>query len=363
LKNILFVLVLLISAQLDAQEKTGPVKLAVAGLSHGHNGWILGRKNDDKVVLVGVYEADQALAQQLMKQYNLDPKLFYTDLNKMLQETKPEGVLAYGTTYQHLSVVEVCAPKGIPVMVEKPLATTVEHANRMLELSKKHNVLVLTNYETSWYPTTDKTFELTKDDMTFGKIRKVVVHDGHQGPREIGVPDYFFNWLTDPVQNGGGALTDFGCYGANLMTYLMRGEKPTSVTAVLQQYKPKIYPKVDDEATIIVTYPSAQCIIQASWNWPYGRKDMAVYGDSGYAITMDSKKMVAKSKKNAEEQLNLTPEQTGTYTSPFLYFADVIRGKLKPSPYSPYTLENNMVVVKILDAARRSAAEGKTIKF
>ncbi len=79
---------------------------------------------------------------------------------------------------------------------------------------------------------------------------------------------YFFKWLTDPVQNGGGALMDFGCYGANLMTYLMKGQQPLSVTAVTQHFKPEVYPKVDDEATIIVTYPTAQCIIQGSWNWP-----------------------------------------------------------------------------------------------
>jgi len=113
----------------------------------------------------------------------------------------------------------------------------------------------LTNFETSWYPTTDKTHSLTRDTAFMCKIRKVVVHDGHEGPREIGVSSEFFDWLTDPVQNGGGALMDFGCYGANLMTYLMNGEMPISVTAITSQFKPHIYPKVDDEATIVLAYP------------------------------------------------------------------------------------------------------------
>ena len=115
-----------------------------------------------------------------------------------------------------------------------------------------------------------------------------MVHDGHQGPKEIGVNKEFFDWLTDPIQNGGGALVDFGCYGANLMTYLMQGQQPISVTAVTQHFKPGIYPEVDDEATIIVSYPTAQCIIQASWNWPFGRKDLEVYGQIGYIITKDN---------------------------------------------------------------------------
>lgn len=346
-----------------AQDKKNPVRLAVAGIAHGHNGWILGRKNDADIELVGIYEADQALANLLMKQYKLDPALFYTDLKKMLEAVKPEGVLAFGTTFQHLSVVEACAPRGIHVMVEKPLATTVEHAEKIRALANKYKVQVLTNFETSWYPTTDKTFQLTRDTSFMGRIRKLVVHDGHQGPKEIGVPAYFFDWLTDPVQNGGGALTDFGCYGANLATALMNGETPISVTAVTQQLKPHIYPKVDDEATIILTYPSAQCIIQASWNWPFSRKDMEVYGEAGYVITYNNNRMKAKGRTGAEKEYELSPGETSTYTSPFPYFADVIRGRIKVPPYGYYSLENNVLVVRILEAARTSAKTGKTIKL
>ena len=65
----------------------------------------------------------------------------------------------------------------------------------------------------------------------------------------------FLAWLNDPKLNGGGALYDFGCYGADLMTWLMDGQRPISVTATTQQIKPDIYPRVDDEATIILTYP------------------------------------------------------------------------------------------------------------
>jgi predicted dehydrogenase len=179
---------------------------------------------------------------------------------------------------------------------------------------------------------------------------------------EIGVNKEFFDWLTDPVQNGGGALVDFGCYGANLMTYLMKGEKPISVTAVTRQFKPSIYPKVDDEATIIVSYPSAQCIIQASWNWPFGRKDMEVYGENGYIIAANNTSMRVRNRKTDGEQSRLvTTREMPVYQDPFSYFADVIRGKIEIPKNGLYSLENNFTVVQILDAARRSAATGKTV--
>ena len=73
---------------------------------------------------------------------------------------------------------------------------------------------------------------------------------------------------------------DFGCYGANLIAWLMRDQTPVSVSATFQNLKrDPLYAKVDDEATIVVAYPQTQGIIQASWNWPYHRKDLEVYGE------------------------------------------------------------------------------------
>src|SRR5258706_1697900 len=304
-----------------------PVRIAVAGITHGHVSWIL-RRNKPDVVLVGIYEPDSELAQRYAKRYNLNAALIYNDLGKMLDAVKPEAVVAFGSIYEHMAVVEACAPRGINVMVEKPLASTLQQALRMDSLAKKYNIQLLTNFETSWYPSTVKTYELVNDSNYLGNIKKVVIHDGHQGPKEIGVSKEFFDWLTDPVQNGGGALMDFGCYGANLMTYLMQGQQPVSVTAVTQHFKPDVYPRVDDEATIIFTYSSAQCIIQASWNWPFGRKDMEVYGTTGYIIAVNNTAMRLRSQPDSvEHSRKVTSSDVEVYEDPFAYLADVIRNK------------------------------------
>ncbi|MBD0376136.1 MAG: Gfo/Idh/MocA family oxidoreductase [Flavisolibacter sp.] len=341
---------------------TSPLRLAVAGITHGHVSWILGRKNKEDVIVAGIYEPNTELAQRYAKRFNLNADLFYTDLRKMLDAVKPEAVVAFGSIYQHMAVVEACAPRGIHVMVEKPLATNVAHAERMAQLARKYNIHLLTNYETSWYPTTEKTYQLVADTNYMGRIKKVVVHDGHQGPKEIGVNKEFLDWLTDPVQNGGGALIDFGCYGANLMTYLMQGQEPVSVTAVTRQFKPAIYPKVDDDATIIVAYPAAQCIIQASWNWPFSRKDMEVYGETGYVVAVNNTTLRLRNKENnAEQTIQVTAKEVNVYEDPFSYFADVVRGKIQVPVNGLYSLENNVQVVRILEAARQSAKTGKTV--
>jgi predicted dehydrogenase len=364
LNNLILLLISVIMVlNLQAQEPSvKPVRLAIAGGTHGHIAFILGRKPKSDFTLVGLYEPNRDLALRLAKQYNFNPKLIYADLGKMLDSVKPEAVVAFGSIYEHMKVVEECAPRGIHVMVEKPLATNNDHAIRMAELAEKYHIYILTDYETSWYPSTAKSFQLANDSNYVGEIRKVVIHDGHQGPKEIGCSKEFLEWLTDPMQNGGGALIDFGCYGANLMTYLLKGEEPVSVTAVTRHFKPDIYPKVDDEATIIVSYPVAQCIIQASWNWPFGRKDMEIYGVSGSIVAANGNNMrLRNGKMDSERTVKVTSKDVEVYEDPFSYFADVIKGKIKMTKYDPYSIENNLIVVKILDAARESARKGETI--
>ncbi len=337
-----------------------PVRIAVAGLSHGHVGWVFNRKEKKDTELVGIYEKDKALAEKFIKRYNLDPKIFYDDLDKMLANAKPEAVTAFGPINEHVSIVRAAAPLKIHVMVEKPLATTYADALEIAALAQRYGIKVLTNYETSWYASNQYVQQLAEDGK-LGEIRKVMVNDGHQGPREIGVSDEFFAFLTDPVQNGAGALNDFGCYGANLMTWLMKGEKPLSVTAVTQQNKPEIYPKVDDEATIILQYPKAQCVIQASWNWTFGRKDMEVYGTQGYAVAVNATTVRQRlQEKSPEETLKLEP-RPAPYLDPFSVLADVVQERLVLDTNDLYGLPVNVTVVQILEAAKKSAQSGKKV--
>ena len=339
-----------------------PIRLAVAGMSHGHISFILDRPDKGYFKLVGVYDSSQVVTQKRADQFQLSSNLIYNNLETMLDETQPEAVVAFGSIHAHLAVVEACAPRGIDVMVEKPLAVNMEHARRMAQLAKKYDIHLLTDYETSWYPTTAKSLNMVCQDNFAGQLRKVVFHHGHRGPVEIGCSQIFLEWLTDPVLNGGGAIIDFGCYGANIMTALTRGKKPVSVTAVTRQFKPEVYPQVDDEATIVVDYPESQCIIQASWNWPFSRKDMEIYGTGGYIKADDSQNMRIRSDKtDGETKMKITAGDVDVYEDPFIYFAGVSSGDIKVPAYGLYSLENNLRVVQILDAARKSAETGKTV--
>lgn len=353
---ILYFLFVLLVIQIQAQQPK-PLRIGIDGLTHTHVHGLLSRAKDGDIEIVGIAEANRELAERYLKQYNLPFSLIYPTLTEMLDKCKPEAVSAFNSTYEHLETVKICAPRKIHVMVEKPLAVSMDHAKQMQALAKKHNIYLLTNYETTWYGSNHKLFSMLD---SIGDLRKFVVHDGHQGPKEIGVNKEFLDWLTDPVLDGGGAVMDFGCYGANLITWLMNGMRPESVFAVTQQIKPEVYPRVDDEATIILTYPKAQGIVQASWNWPYNRKDMEIYGVHGYMIA-DRAGLKIKTAPEKKEEYQAVPPPQSPYNDPFAYFAAVINGKIKLNPTDLSSLENNMIVVEILDAAKKSAKEGKRI--
>ena len=341
--------------------KRKPLRVAIVGLVHTHVHWILGYEKKDEIEIVGIAEADRQLAETYSKQHGYKMDMVYTTMEEMIQKTKPEAVLAFNTIYDHLKVVEYCAPRGIHVMVEKPLAVSNDHAMKMLALAKKHNIHLLTNYETTWYGSNAKAYQIIKQDKQIGDIRKIVFHTGHPGPVEIGCNPEFLEWLTDPVLNGGGAITDFGCYGADLATWLMDGETPLTVTAITQQIKPELYPKVDDEATILLTYKKAQVIIQASWNWPYGRKDMYVYGKTGFVFCKDGTNMQLKEDEKKEPQILTALPLSNDRNDPFVYFANVIRGNIVMDKYDLSSPATNEIVIKILDAAKHAAKTGKTV--
>jgi predicted dehydrogenase len=358
----LFLFSLLAFGQAGETPQTKPLRLAIAGLVHGHvSGFLHTAKTRKDVEIVGVFDPDPALTASYARRNALAPEVLFTDLAAMLDRVKPEAVATFTSTFDHAMVVEACARRHIPVMMEKPLAVDMTQARAIQKAALDSGIPVMVNYETTWYKSHAEIWKIVKDQKGMGEIRKMVAMDGHQGPKEINVQPEFFAWLIDPMKNGAGALFDFGCYGANLMTWLMDNERPLAVTAIAQTDKPAIYPRVDDEATVLVQYPKAQGIIQASWNWPTNRKDFEVYGQTGYAIATGGDSLrVRLPGRNAEAPRALTDLPPAERDS-ISYFTGVARGQFKPSGLN--SLENNVIVVEILDAARESVRTGRKISL
>jgi predicted dehydrogenase len=356
---ILTVVLALVALAPARAQQSPPLRLAIAGLVHGHvSGFLRSALARSDVQIVGIFDPDPTLVRAYAERLKLAENIAFVDLATMLDRTKPEAVASFTNTFDHPAIVEAAAARGIHVMMEKPLAVTNADAARIARAAKSGSIQVFVNYETTWYASHGALWTMIKERQAAGPIRKMVALDGHSGPKAINVQPEFLAWLSDPVKNGAGALFDFGCYGANLMTWLMDNARPIAVTAVTQQFQPSVYPRVDDEASILVEYPSAQGIIQASWNWPFNRKDLEVYGASGLAIATGGNSLRAAFPKQPEHAVTLEPRPADERDS-ISHLIAVSRGARQPNALS--SLENNIIVTEILDAARESARTGRRV--
>jgi predicted dehydrogenase len=328
----------------------------LAGLAHGHAAGFLRQAEADVVTLVGVWETDDTIWEKYRKNARLTHVVRYTDLAEAVAKSGAEAVWAFSDTRDHLPIVRASAPRKLPVIVEKPLAVSWADATEMAGLAAQHGTLVLTNYETSWYPAFEEVRQMLGADGPLGPVRQIFAHAGHEGPVKIRVGPEFLNWLRDPARAGGGALFDFGCYGANLATWWLGNRAPIAVSAHTSRFDSENYPDCDDHAVIQLVYPDLQVTVIGSWHWPYARKDVALYGERGAVVTSNERLYTLRTGRTPAEPREAKAEPR----VPLSWFAATIRGGRDPVE-DPSSLANNLIVMRILEAARRSAATGRTI--
>ena len=211
----------------QAEDAKPPVRLAIVGLTHDHVGGFIPRiAGRTDVVLAGIVEPNHVLATRYAERAHLDSRLFHDTLDDLLAQTNVDAVAAFTSPFDHLRIVQMCAPRHLAVMMEKPMAVNIRAARAMAAASKKYGVPILVNYGTTWSPDINQMYRVLHDADGLGDVRRMVVAMGHPGPKEVGCSAEFLGWLTDPKLNGGGAMMDFGCYGANIMTWLMDGRRP-----------------------------------------------------------------------------------------------------------------------------------------
>jgi glucose-fructose oxidoreductase len=350
-------------APASAKQQGGRFRIGIIGLVHGHvDGFFRQALNRQEVEIAGIAEPDRALFDRYANKYHLDQKLYYPSAEALLSAARPDAAVLYTSTFGHRAAVETCARRGISVMMEKPLAVSYADAQAMAHAAQSAHIHILVNYETTWYASNKAVYDMLQNGE-LGDLRKMVFRDGHQGPKEIGVAPAFFSWLTDPKLNGAGALYDFGCYGADIATWLMKGQEPVSVSAVTQQIKPSIYPKVDDEADVIVKYPKAVAILEGSWNWPYSIKDGVVYGTKASVQTVLRDGISAVREVQKQRDVHTADALPAPYDDSLHYLTAIVRGEIPDDPASLSGIQTNVIVSEILDAARQSAEAGRTVSL
>ncbi len=346
-----------------SQEAKPPVRLAVIGLAHDAVGDFIQRvRSRPEVQLVGIVETNHELIARYAGLFSLSTNFFHPNMDALLAKTNAQAAAVFTSTIDHRLVAETCARHNVDIMFEKPLAVDLKQARAIAAAAKQGGIQIIVDYETAWYQANQTAYAISHEQHAIGDLRKIVVCAGNKGPKETGCSDEFLEWLTDPAPAGGGAMIDFGCYGVDLATWFVNGQRPVSVVAIAQHIKPEVYPKVEDEGTIILAYPQTQAIIQASWNWPFDRRDLAVYGRTGYVLVPQRDLLRMRQTGTEESELDLpAPPIPSVSSDDISYFLAVVRGEIQPSGMP--SLDINMIVTEILDAARESAQTGKRVEL
>jgi predicted dehydrogenase len=308
--------------------------------------------------LVGVAETVPDLIAEAKKAGVAD-NLIRADYARMLDETKPDMVWAFVRNSRHLEIVKACAPRKIHVIFEKPLAATYKDALAIRDLANKHGIYVMTNYQMAWWPS-NYTAKRHADSGTVGKVWRLRGIVGHGGPGSEGArSQYFFRWLTDPVDNGGGALMDFGCYNALWSLWYLG--RPETVFAQVNQLRPETFPKVEDTSAMILHYKNGVGIFEGSWDLPRSFQDLEIFGPDG-SIYVDRSAVEVRKGRRAEgaEKMDLTP-LPAERAEPIAYMVHCIRTKTAPDGL--VGLDLNLGVNEIIEAAKISVKTGKAVSL
>ncbi len=340
-------------------------KIAIIGLVHAHYGSHLPRilKSSD-VKLVGIAETIPDLVAEA-KQMGATNVPFFGDYRQMLEQTKPDIVWAFVENNRHLEIAKECAPRKINLMYEKPLALNHKDALAIAALAKKYDIQVLCNYQMAWWPANTEAKKQV-DSGVIGKPWRLRGTVGHGGPGSSGASKHFFDWLTDPVKNGGGALVDFGCYNALWSLWYMG--RPESVYAEVIHLRPERFPKVEDSATLVLRYPKGINIFEASWDLPRSFQDLEVFGSSTApdgtlvrgSIYMTQQKVELRKAAGQATEVPLT-RLPSDQADPIALMVSACRSH---KPIEGITaLEINVGVMEIIDAAKESIRTGRAVKL
>ncbi|MFN3651865.1 MAG: Gfo/Idh/MocA family protein [Armatimonadota bacterium] len=253
-------------------------RVGVAGLIHDHVwGMLRWWKELEGAELVAASDENAPLLEKVRSEYGAQN--VYASYREMFERERLDIVTVATDNAGTVEIVEAAAAAGVHVMSEKPMSATLEQAQRMVDACRRARVELMINWPTAWSPAIQTVDRLVREGA-IGAVHKTKYLAAHQGPKEIGCTPYFYEWLYDAQRNGAGALMDYCCYGANMAAHWLG--RPESVVGIMGTLVKPDFP-VDDNAVILMKYPHAFGIAEASWTQqaPDGGANPALYGATG----------------------------------------------------------------------------------
>jgi predicted dehydrogenase len=351
-------------------------RFRVVGINfdHMHMGDLLRQVHDHpQAEIAGICDADPARMAGAIANFGLPPDRVFTDVAACMA-TAPDLVILCPATADHARYVEMIAPHGATILVEKPFAASLADADRMIAACAAHNARLAINWPLAWYPSHNTAKQLI-DAGTIGELREVHFYDGNRGPlyhladkvsvtpEEVERQKPHSWWYK--AASGGGSLLDYLGYGATLGTWFMNGAAPLDVTAVAWGASGL---EVDEHSITILRYARGLSKMETRWGtftdpWtmqPQPHCGFVLVGSDGTISSWDYDDHVTVQTR-ANPQAHPVPAVTlqAPHRAPVEHLLHVIAtGAALHGPLDPATARLGQ---RIVDTAFASARAGRTL--
>lgn len=235
------------------------MKVAVIGVGSMGANHVRVFGNLDGVDLVGVCDANEANLAKVARRHRINA---YSDVSTLLNEAKPDAVAIAVPTTLHKSVASMAIEAGAHVLLEKPIAPTIEEGREIVALAKKYNVQLMIGHIERYNPAIQLLQQKLQEDV-IGELYRVEVD--RAGPFPARIFDV-------------GVTLDLAVHDLDIISSLLNA-RPTNVYGHSQQL---LHQNHEDAILGLIDYPGdILAILNINWTTPVKKREIRVYGRKG----------------------------------------------------------------------------------
>jgi predicted dehydrogenase len=355
------------------------LKLRVAGISfeHMHMGDNLRMAQDHpQCEIVAICDSQLERMHSATLDLGLWSHQVFTDWQRCVAETKPDLIILCPSTGDHALWVERLAPLGIPLLLEKPMAASLEDADRIIAACARSKVKLAINWPMVWVPS-HRTAKRLVDEGRIGNLIEVHYYDGNRGPLwhtagklELTAEDVArekpSSWFYSPEQ-GGGSLLDYLGYGVTLGSWFLQGRVPLEVTCVCDEPQGL---EVDEHSITIARYEFGVSKFETRWGtftdpWvhqPQPKCGFVLVGTEGTISSYDYEPTVRVQDRANPAGVSVPADQVDAPNqNPVQYMVHCLQHDLPIE--GPLSLEMSRLGQRIVDTAFQSARLKRTLSL
>jgi len=338
---------------MGTKDKGKKIRVGIIGAGRMAYWHLKGYRTVKDAQIVALAGSTESNIKRLQKKFAIPHT--YTDYQKMLEDQHLDAVSVTTPTHTHCRIVIDSMQAGCHVLCEKPIALTLEEAERMIEAERAARRILMMGFSQRFY----KEFSLMKEIIDQGHLGAVRVAWYRRG---INMPPQ--KWYAEPDKNGGVA-TELAIHGIDWLRWIMNA-RVVQVSAESSEHPQ--YPGIDDNMWMMLKFDNGAIgVVGASYSFPFLKRDIGVIGEK-MALTVERGKVIMEGYSNYSLQMLVLKYIKYCFLVPYwlLYnpfqretghFISCIKSGTTPCA----TSEDGKISLEIALRAKESARSGQKI--